>query len=153
MGAKVGRCVYWPGSGIIFTDPELLDIGNNVVFGFQSHLITTDRSGSEKIVIEDGGKFQFYSDFVIVLTVSVFIASAMVADRVVLLPGTRVGSAAVMGTGSLGKRNGDYAAGSVWIGNSRFSSFFKKGNEFLIGFSDYRKWRSYLLKQRLQRGS
>ena len=62
MGAKVGRCVYWPGSGIIFTDPELLDIGNNVVFGFQSHLITTDRSGSEKIVIEDGGKFQFYSD-------------------------------------------------------------------------------------------
>jgi len=42
---------------------------------------------------------------------------AMVADRVVLLPGTRVGSGAVMRIGSLGKRNGDYAAGSVWIGN------------------------------------
>jgi acetyltransferase-like isoleucine patch superfamily enzyme len=118
MGAKVGRCVYWPHSGIICPDPELLDIGNNVVFGFQPHLITTDRYGSGKIVIEDGGKFQSYSDFVIVLTVSVLIASAMVADRVVLLPGTRVGSGAVMGTGSLGKRNGNYTAGSIWIGNS-----------------------------------
>ena len=55
---------------------------------------------------------------VIVLTVSVLIASAMVADQVVLLPGTRVGSGTVMGTGSLGKRNGDYAPGSIWIGNS-----------------------------------
>ena len=62
MGAKVGRCVYWPGTGIICTDPELLDVGNNVVFGLQPYLITTDRSGSEKIVIEDGGKFQFHSD-------------------------------------------------------------------------------------------
>ena len=55
-------------------DPELLNIGNKVVFGFQPHLITTDRdrSGSGKIVIEDGGKFQvgFHSDFVIVLTLS-----------------------------------------------------------------------------------
>ena len=118
MGAKVGRCVYWPGTGIVFTDPELLDIGNKVVFGFQPHLITTDRSGSGKIVIEDGGKFQFYSDFIIILTVYVFIDTAMVADRVVLLPGTRVGSGAVMGTGSLGKRNANYAAGSIWIGNS-----------------------------------
>ena len=117
MGAKVGRCVYWPYSGITCPDPELLDIGNNVVFGYQSHLITTDRSGSEKIVVEDGGRFPFNSDFVIVLTVSVLVASAMVADRVVLLPGTRVGPGAVMGTGSLGKRNGNYAAGSIWIGN------------------------------------
>jgi len=38
MGAKVGRCVYWPGTGIICTDPELLDIGNNVVFGSLPHL-------------------------------------------------------------------------------------------------------------------
>ena len=118
MGAKVGRCVYWPHLGVTCTDPELLDIGDNVVFGYRPHLITTDRSGSGKIVIEDGGKFPFNSDFVIVLTVSVLIASVMVADRVVLLPGTRVGSGAVMGTGSLGKRNANYAAGSIWIGNS-----------------------------------
>jgi hypothetical protein len=70
MGAKIGRCVYWPGSGIICTDPELLDIGNNVVFGLQPHLITTDGYGSEKIVVGDGGKFHSYTDFVIVLTLS-----------------------------------------------------------------------------------
>ena len=71
MGAKVGRCVYWPNTTIVCPDPELLDIGDNVVFGFQPLLTTTDRFGSEKIVIEDGGKFQFYySDFIIVLTVS-----------------------------------------------------------------------------------
>jgi acetyltransferase-like isoleucine patch superfamily enzyme len=45
----------------------------------------------------------------------------MVADRVILLPGTRVGFGALMGTGSLSKRNGNYAAGSTWIGNGQFS--------------------------------
>jgi hypothetical protein len=59
MGAKVGRGVYWPRSGIICLDPELLDIGNNVVFGSGSRLITFDRFGSGKIVIEDGGKSRF----------------------------------------------------------------------------------------------
>jgi hypothetical protein len=59
MGAKVGRGVYWPRTGIICPDPELLDIGDNAVFGHQPHLITTDRLGSGKIVIEDGGKSEF----------------------------------------------------------------------------------------------
>jgi hypothetical protein len=44
----------------------------------------------------------------------------MIADRVVLLPGTRVGTNAIMGTGSMGKRNGIYEAGSTWIGNGDF---------------------------------
>jgi hypothetical protein len=30
MGAKIGRRVYWPGSGIFCQDPELLEIGNDV---------------------------------------------------------------------------------------------------------------------------
>ena len=64
MGAKVGRGVYWPNSGIVCPDPELLDIGDNVVFGLQPHLITTDKLGSGKIVIEDGGKNQFI-DFIV----------------------------------------------------------------------------------------
>lgn len=59
MGAKVGRGVYWPLRGISCPDPELLDIGDNVVFGLQPRLITTDGLGSGKIVIEDGGKSQF----------------------------------------------------------------------------------------------
>ncbi|KDR80877.1 hypothetical protein GALMADRAFT_241361 [Galerina marginata CBS 339.88] len=96
MGAKIGKRIYWPGSGILCPDPELLDIGDDVVFGSRSALITTDRLGSGKIVIESG---------------------AMIADRVILLPKTQVGRGAVMGSGSLGKRNTEYEAGSTWIGN------------------------------------
>jgi len=59
MGAKVGKRVYWPGSGIVCPDPELLEIGDDVVFGSRSTLLTTDRLGSEKIVIGNGGWFSF----------------------------------------------------------------------------------------------
>ncbi|KAF5316582.1 hypothetical protein D9619_006739 [Psilocybe cf. subviscida] len=98
MGAKIGRHVYWPGSGIYCPDPELLEIGDDVVFGSRSTLITTDRLGSGKIVIEAG---------------------AMIADRVVLLPNTTVGRGAVMGSGALGKRNTTYEPNSTWIGNDK----------------------------------
>jgi hypothetical protein len=60
MGAKVGRRVYWPGSGIYCLDPELLEIGDDVVFGSRSELFTTDRVGSNKIVVEDGGTQFFF---------------------------------------------------------------------------------------------
>lgn len=58
MGAKVGKRVYWPGSGVICPEPELLEIGNDVVFGSRSSLLTADRLGSGKIIIEDGGMSQ-----------------------------------------------------------------------------------------------
>ncbi|KZP11554.1 AMP-dependent synthetase and ligase [Athelia psychrophila] len=96
MGAKVGNRVYWPGSGIYCLDPELLEIGNDVVFGSRSEIFTTDRIGTAKIVIENG---------------------AMIADRVVLLPGTRVGVQTVMGSGAQGRRDTDYQDGSTWMGN------------------------------------
>ena len=56
MGAKVGRKVYWPGTGIYCLDPELLEIGDDVVFGAYSELFTVDHIGSEKIRIGDGGR-------------------------------------------------------------------------------------------------
>ncbi|KAG7094546.1 putative NRPS-like protein biosynthetic cluster [Marasmius oreades] len=96
MGAKIGRRVYWPGTGINCMDPELLEIGDDVVFGSRSEIFTSDGIGSEKIVIGRG---------------------AMIADRVVLLPGTRVGEGTVMGSGTLGTRNGYYCDGSVWMGS------------------------------------
>lgn len=42
---------------------------------------------------------------------------AMVADRVVLLPGTTIGRRTIMGSGALAKRNTMYEDGSTWIGN------------------------------------
>lgn len=96
MGAKVGKRVYWPGSGIYCPDPELLEIGDDVVFGSRSEIFTTDSIGTARITVGNG---------------------SMIADRVVLLPGTRVGKRTVMGSGSLGKRNGIYEDGSTWMGN------------------------------------
>ncbi|KAG7094544.1 putative NRPS-like protein biosynthetic cluster [Marasmius oreades] len=96
MGAKIGRRVYWPGTGINCMDPELLEIGDDVVFGSRSEIFTSDGIGSEKIIIGRG---------------------AMIADRVVLLPGTRVGEGTVMGSGTLGTRNGYYCDGSMWMGS------------------------------------
>ncbi|KAJ3868476.1 acetyl-CoA synthetase-like protein [Lentinula novae-zelandiae] len=108
MGAKIGRRVYWPGSGIYCLDPELLEIGDDVVFGSRSEIYTTDRLGSEKICIGNG---------------------AMIADRVILLPGTTVGSRAVMGSGALSKRNATYEDGSTWMGNDRGQAIcFNKGS-------------------------
>ncbi|EPQ56705.1 acetyl-CoA synthetase-like protein [Gloeophyllum trabeum ATCC 11539] len=95
MGAKIGKRVYWPGSGVYCPDPELLEVGDDVVFGSRSELFTSDCIGAERIVIKSG---------------------AMIADRVVLLPGTTVGRRTVMGSGALGKRNGVYEDGSVWMG-------------------------------------
>ncbi|KAF8998261.1 acetyl-CoA synthetase-like protein [Cyathus striatus] len=108
MGAKIGKHIYWPGTGIYCLDPELLEIGDNVVFGSRSEFFTTDSLGSGKIVVEDG---------------------AMISDRVVLLPGTRVGRRAVMGTGALGRRNGVYEAGSTWLGNENGEAIcFSRGS-------------------------
>ncbi|KAJ7623641.1 acetyl-CoA synthetase-like protein [Roridomyces roridus] len=95
MGAKIGKRVYWPGSGIYCLDPELLEIGNDVVFGSRSEIFTTDRIGTARVTVGDG---------------------AMIADRVVLLPGCKVGRRTVMGSGALGMRDTEYKDGSTWLG-------------------------------------
>lgn len=95
MGAKVGKRVYWPGTGPTVQDWDLIEIGNDVVFGSRSHLVTSDGTGSDRVKIGSG---------------------SMVADRVVLLPGVELGEKAVMGSGALTKRHGHYPAGSTWVG-------------------------------------
>lgn len=56
MGAKIGKRIYWPGSGVVCQDPELLEIGDDVVFGSRSEILTNDRLGTKKVVIGSGGK-------------------------------------------------------------------------------------------------
>ncbi|KAJ7780297.1 AMP-dependent synthetase and ligase [Mycena maculata] len=98
MGAKIGKRVYWPGSGLYCLDPELLEIGNDVVFGSRSEIFTTDRIGTARVTVADG---------------------AMIADRVVLLPGCKVGRRTVMGSGALGMRDTEYKDGSTWLGSGK----------------------------------
>jgi hypothetical protein len=93
MGAKIGKRVYWPGSGLYCLDPELLEISNDVVFGLCNEVFATDRIGMGCVCVADG---------------------AMIADRVVLLPGCKVGRCTVMGSGALGMRDTEYRSG--WLG-------------------------------------
>ena len=95
MGAKVGSRVYWPGIGPSIQDFSLLEVGDDVVFGSRSHLVTSDGTGSDYIHIKSG---------------------TMVADRVVLLPGVELGEKTVMGSGALTMRHRHYAPGTTWIG-------------------------------------
>ncbi|TBU60011.1 hypothetical protein BD310DRAFT_356912 [Dichomitus squalens] len=109
MGAKIGKRVYWPGSGVYCPDPELLEVGDDVVFWSRSEAFTTDAHGSGRIVVKSG---------------------AMIADRVVLLPGVSVGKRAIMGSGALAKRDMTYADGSVWMGSEGGEAVcFKSGSK------------------------
>lgn len=96
LGGRVGRRVYWPGTGPSIGDYHLLNIGNDVVFGSRAHLVTSDGIGSETITVGD---------------------RAMIADRVILLPGSHVGHKTTMGSGALTRRNKYYPDGGTYVGS------------------------------------
>lgn len=96
LGGKIGKRVYWPGTGPGIGDYHLLDIGNDVVFGSRAHLITSDGIGSEMITIHD---------------------RAMIADRVTLLPGVDIGERTTMGSGALTRRGKAYPAQGTFVGS------------------------------------
>jgi len=98
LGAKVGERVYWPGSGFEVVDYDLLEIGNDVVFGSRSVIMTRSVDRAAKVVIGD---------------------SAMLADRCVVLPGATLAKGSVLGTGGLARENFHYPMGSVWVGSTR----------------------------------
>ncbi|KAJ3069860.1 hypothetical protein HDU98_007071 [Podochytrium sp. JEL0797] len=95
LGAKIGERVYWPGTPMAFYEFDLLEVGDDVVFGSRTRLVFSDAIESKAICVGSG---------------------AMVADRCVVLPGVSVGRNAMIGSGSLLGKNGKYPAGSTWIG-------------------------------------
>ncbi|KAI9326101.1 acetyl-CoA synthetase-like protein [Zopfochytrium polystomum] len=96
LGAKVGKRIYWPGTPMKIYEHDLLEVGDDVVFGSRSDFIFTSAEGSRRIEVQSG---------------------AMVADRCVLLGGAVVGRNAVLGSGSLARANTTYPDGSVWLGS------------------------------------
>ncbi|SZF00454.1 unnamed protein product [Blumeria hordei] len=95
LGAKVGKRVYWPGRGPSVQDYDLLEIGDDVVFGSRSYLLTRDGISLASIKIGAG---------------------SMIADRVVINPGTVIGYRAVLGSGTTTRRRQLCAPETVWIG-------------------------------------
>mmetsp|Transcript_1799 Transcript_1799/g.2830 ORF Transcript_1799/g.2830 Transcript_1799/m.2830 type:complete len:1652 (-) Transcript_1799:132-5087(-) len=96
LGAKVGERVYWPGSGLEIVEYDLLEVGNDVVFGSRSVILTSSSDKSASVVFEDG---------------------SMVADRCVILPGLHLKKGAVLGSGSLSPENFLCPTGSIWVGS------------------------------------
>ncbi|KAL4982610.1 hypothetical protein BDW68DRAFT_182381 [Aspergillus falconensis] len=96
LGGRVGKRIYWPSVGPGIQDFDLVEVGNDVVFGSRSYLVTSDGSGRERVTISDG---------------------AMLGDRAVVLPGVTIGEMAMVGSGSLLRRNGFYPPDTVWTGS------------------------------------
>ncbi|SPO07257.1 related to coenzyme a synthetase [Cephalotrichum gorgonifer] len=96
LGGKVGKRVYWPGTGPSISNYHLVNIGDDVVFGSRSHFITSDNTGAEPISLEN---------------------NTMIADRVCLLPGVHIGDGATMGSGALTRRNKSYTPGATYVGS------------------------------------
>ncbi len=58
--------MYWPGSGLEIVEFDLLTVGDDVVFGSRSVVITSSTTCSKRVILENG---------------------CMIADRCVILPG------------------------------------------------------------------
>ena len=98
LGAKVGKRVFWPGHQLVTTGTfELLEIGDDCVFGSRSALINTTVDRSEKIIL---------------------CAGANVADNCVVMAGTVVGKNAVLGSNSISPEGTYLPPGSVWFGSN-----------------------------------
>ena len=97
LGAKVGKRVFWPGHQPVFTGEfDLLEVGDDVVFGSRSSIFCTTVNSCEKVVL---------------------CAGSNVADNCVVLPGSIIGKNAVLGSNSVCPRGWYLPEASVWFGS------------------------------------
>lgn len=96
LGANIGKRVYWPGSGLDIVEYDLLEVGDDVVFGSRSVVMTSSAESSAHIRFEAG---------------------SMVADRCVVLPGVELRRGCVLGSGSLAPEGFEGPTGSMWVGS------------------------------------
>ena len=75
---------------------DLLEVGDDVVFGSRTHVLCAGANYARKVTIRDGGN---------------------VADRCFLLPGATVERNATLGSGTLAGPDFNAAPGTVWLGS------------------------------------
>ena len=88
---------YWPGSGVVCNEHDLLEVGDDAVFGSRSTVITCDAKEAATVSIGAG---------------------CFVADRCVLLPGTTLETNALLGSGGLGAKHFTAKPGSQHVGST-----------------------------------
>jgi hypothetical protein len=97
LGAKVGKRVFWPGHQPIFTGEfDLLEIGDDVVFGSRSVVMCTTAYSCERVIL---------------------CAGSNLSDNSIVLPGGTLGKNSVLGSNSICPENWYLPEGSVWVGN------------------------------------
>lgn len=110
LGAKVGKRVFWPGHQPIFSGEfDLLEVGDDVVFGSRSAIFCTTQDSCEKVIL---------------------CAGANVSDNTVVLPGAIIGKNAVLGSNSLCPAGRYLPESSVCFGSLGGEPvMLEKGNE------------------------
>eukprot|EP01065_Artemidia_motanka_P052524 TRINITY_DN9509_c1_g1_i1.p1 TRINITY_DN9509_c1_g1~~TRINITY_DN9509_c1_g1_i1.p1 ORF type:complete len:1697 (+),score=543.19 TRINITY_DN9509_c1_g1_i1:91-5181(+) len=106
LGAKVGKRVYWPGSGVDCAELDLFEVGDDCVFGSRSTVMCADEQGLAKVNLKSG---------------------SFLADRCFVLPGTTLGTNAVLGSGSLAQRDYQFEAGSTYVGSDGLNAVKLEG--------------------------
>ena len=97
LGAKVGKRVFWPGSNLIVTGEfDLLEIGDDVVFGSRSAVFLSSSDSLEPVRL---------------------LAGSNVADNCVVLPGATLGKNAVLGSNGICPGGWYLPKSSVWFGS------------------------------------
>jgi len=96
LGAKIGERIYWPGTGISCYEYDLLEIGDDVVFGSRSRIICNSDETFKPVKIGAG---------------------AMLADHCLLLPGCSLGRNCMLGSGTIGPEDWTFAPSSTWVGS------------------------------------
>lgn len=96
LGAKVGKRVFWPGNQPTCNGMfDLLEVGDDVVFGSRSALLTASIDRCDKVIL---------------------CAGANVSDNCLVMPGSVISKNAVLGSNSICPEGKFLAAGSVWFG-------------------------------------
>ena len=98
LGAKIGKRVFWPGSGVLVADGmyDLVDIGDDVVWGSRSMVFPADCTSSLPVSICRG---------------------ANVSDRCVIYAGVTLMDDACLGSGAVAPRKMKYDYGSIHVGS------------------------------------
>jgi len=97
LGAKVGKRVFWPGHQPVFTGEfDLLEIGDDVVFGSRACLFCVTTERCEKITL---------------------CAGSNVSDNTVVLPGSIIGKNAVLGSNTVCPAGRYLPEASIWLGS------------------------------------
>jgi acetyltransferase-like isoleucine patch superfamily enzyme len=98
VGAKVGQRVFWPGYQPAFSGEfDLLEIGDDVVFGSRSTIFFATVDTCEKVTL---------------------CAGSNVSDNCVVLPGSSIGKNAVLGSNSVCPEGWYLPEESVWFGSN-----------------------------------